>query len=290
MINYFHKFGIALLLTAIATFANANLVQAQEKTAELPSVDKIIARYVEATGGLEKYKTIKTMRQQGTMSIPAAGINGKMDLKVADPNKLLVSVELPGAGNEASGSDGETVWSESTMTGNRIVTGKEADQTLLQADFRRMYDPAAVYKSMKCIGIEEVNGEDCYKVELEMKSGDLQLDFYSIETGLQTKASITAQSAMGAMQVDSYPTDYKEVDGIKIPHKMTQELPNGMKIEVEFTEIELNPEFEDATFALPKSIQKLVEKQKEKAAAKKEDADADKDDDSDKKEKAGSDK
>ena len=258
------KFKLLLAaFTAVVMSGSALMCQAQEN---VPTAEEVIAKYVEVTGGLEKYKSIKSMHQQGSMSIPVAGIEGTIDLKMISPDKLAVSVELSGAGNETSGSDGETVWSSSTMTGDRILTGKEAEQTLLEADLRRIYDPASVYKSMEVVGVEEVDGEKCYKLKIIRNSGDEQFEFYSVETGLQTQSKLTAQSPMGPIKIDVEISDYKDVDGLKLPHKMTQTfVDQGMKMEVVMEKIELNPEFEEGTFDLPENIQKIADKKKASA-------------------------
>ena len=276
----FANLRFMLVIATVTALGSSSLVcQAQEK---LPTAEEVIAKYVEVTGGLEKYKSIKSMHQSGTMSIPVAGIEGTIDLKTIAPNKLAVSVELAGAGNEMSGSNGETVWSSSTMTGDRILTGKEAEQTLLEADLRRIYDPASVYKLMEVIGIEEVDGDKCYKLKVTRKSGEEQLEYYSIDTGLQTQSKITAQSPMGPVKIEVGVSDYQDVGGLKFPHKMTQTfVDQGMVIEVVMDKIELNPEFPADTFDLPENIQKIAAKKSEKAAADDEDEDEDEDDDED---------
>ncbi len=269
----FANFRYMLTIVTVAALSCSSLIcQAQEK---LPTAEEVIAKYVEVTGGLDKYKSIKSMHQSGSMSIPVAGIEGTIDLKSIAPDKLAVSVELAGAGNEMSGSNGETVWSSSTMTGDRILTGKEAEQTLLEADLRRIYEPASVYKSLEVVGIEEVDGEKCYKLKVTRNSGDEQLEFYSVDTGLQTRSKITAQSPMGPVRIEVGVSDYKDVGGLKFPHKMTQTfVDQGMVMEVVMKKIELNSEFEAGTFDLPESIQKMVAKK----SGKKADDDGDDDD------------
>ena len=277
------KTDLLRFILAIATIASvgssAMVCSAQE---DLPSAEDVIAKYVETTGGIDKYKAIKSLHQQGTMSIPMAGVEGKIEIKLVTPNKLAINVDLGGAGNETSGSDGETVWSNSTMTGSRILSGKEAEQALLEADIRRIYDPASVYKSLETIGTEEVDNEKCYKLKVVRNSGDEQFEYYSVDSGLQKKTEMTAQTPMGPINLEVSVSDYKEVDGIMFPHKMTQTfVDQGMTMEMKMDKIALNPEFDDKTFALPESIQKLVDKKKEDSDDDDDDDDKDDDDDDD---------
>ncbi len=261
----FSKQKPMLLILAFLTATAADAV-AQEK--KLPTAEEVIARYVEVTGGIEKYKSIKTLYQSGTMSIPAVGINGTMELRVESPNKLLINADMGAAGSETSGSDGETVWSESTI-GTRILSGKERDQVLMEADFRRFYDPAKVYKSLKVVGTEDVDGDECYKLEVVKQSGDSQFEFYSAKTGLQVKSESNVQSPMGAINIESTIVEYQDVDGIKFPKKVNQKfVQQGMVMEIDFDKVEFNQEFEAGTFDLPEEIKKMVERKKAKAAEK----------------------
>jgi zinc protease len=256
--------SMRLTLAAVALLATSLVPQLCSAQEDLPTADQVIAKFVEKTGGLEKYKAINSLSQTGTISLPAAGLSGTMKMMAAAPNKILVNVSLPGAGDEKSGSDGETVWSDSTMTGKRILTGKEREQILLEANFRRLYDPASVYESLKVIGTDEVEGEKCYKVEVVKKSGDKQIDYYSAESGLQVKADIKAQSPMGALNIETYLADYKDVNGILMPHRITQKfVDNGMEMQVEMSEIKINPELGDDAFKVPADIQKMIDKKKE---------------------------
>jgi zinc protease len=257
-------FPMRFALAAVAMLSTAMIPQLCTAQEDLPTADEVIAKFIEKTGGIDKYKAIKSMSQSGTISLPAAGLSGTMKMMAAAPNKILVKVSLPGAGDEKSGSDGETVWSDSTMTGRRILSGKEREQILLEADFRRLYDPASVYESLKVVGTDEVEGEKCYKVEVVKKSGDKQFDYYSAESGLQLKADIKTQSPMGALNIETYIEDYKDVGGILMPHKMTQKfVDNGMEMQVEMSEIKINPDLEEDTFELPADIQKMVDKKNE---------------------------
>ncbi len=261
MNSKFIKLKIAVALFAIGAMTQSGLM-AQDK---LPTADEVIAKYVKVTGGLAKYKAMKTLRQKGTIGIPMAGLEGEIEIKIASPDKFRSKAVIGGAGTEATGSDGKIAWAESTMGGPRLLEGKEKEQAMTQADFNRLFDPGKTYKSMEVTGIEKINGEDCYEMKIVKENGDGQTDYYSVESGLQTLVKTKIVSAMGDITVEISASDYKDVNGIKMPHKMTQFLVDqGMKIEITFDEIEINGEFDKGTFDLPKAIQKLADKKNEK--------------------------
>lgn len=227
----------------------------------LTTAEAVLARYAEVTGGVDKYKTIEGIAQEATISLAAAGIEGKMEMKYAGPTRLLVAVNMGAAGTERSGLYDDVGWSDSLTTGTRLVTGKELDQLKSQIDLRQYYDPAAIYKEMELLGEEEIDGESCYALKLTRPNGSVEHEYYSVETGLKVKSKMTAETAMGAIPMETFYLDYKDFSGVKQPTRMTQKLPNGMELEMTVSRYEINPEFEEGAFDLPESVKKLVEQE-----------------------------
>ena len=251
---------------AIAMFGLVTAAQAQD---DLPKADVVMKKFVEVTGGMAKYKAIKSQASKGKISVPEMGMEGTMEIKQILPDKMAVKAQLGAIGSESSGSNGKHMWSVSTMTGARLIEGKEAQQMQDQGSFERIYSPATYYSDMQTMGIEEVEGEKCYKIELTKKSGDKQYDFYSIESGLQVKSIQPIEIAqMGTVNISSIISDYKDVGGIKAAHKITQQLPNGMSQVIEFTEMKYNVDIPESTFAIPAEIQKLIDKKEAKSDQK----------------------
>jgi hypothetical protein len=185
-----------------------------------------------------------------------------MAMSFGGVDKLRVEVDLSGAGKEMQGVNGDVGWADSTMTGTRLVTGKEFDQLKSQADMRQYYDPNAIYEKMEMAELVIVNDEVCYVLKLTTKNGDVKEEHYSMKSGLKLKSKMTVQSAMGEIPIETNFSDYQEKGGIKHPMKIAQALPNGMVMEFEVTKLEVNPEFKDGSFDLPDNVQKLVDQQK----------------------------
>ncbi len=261
----------------IVVMANASPTEAfaQAATAQAPAVlktgNEVLARYTQVTGGTENYKSIKSLLQEGELSIPAAGIQGTMTFKLSGDDKFVTVAEIPSAGmREASGILGETGWSDSPTTGTRLVEGKELDQLKGGLDMRQYYEPEAFYDEILLIEEpEEVDGDECYVVRMTRASGEVSYGYFSKESGLKVKSKTKAETPAGAMDIEAFFSDYKEFSGVLHATKMVQKLPNGMEIVITFTKIEPNVEFPEDTFDLPESVKKLVEKKKSKESEKK---------------------
>lgn len=243
--------GVALMLAAGA----APLLAQQD----LPSPEKVMAKYVEVTGGVDKYKAVKSVSAKGALSIPAMGIEGTMEMMQVLPDKVSARSEIPGVGEQRQGGNGEVFWEISPVTGNRLLEGKEAQQLLDTGNMARIYDPGSYYKSMKTLGIEEVDGEKCYQLELIKESGDKVVEYYSIDSGLQVKSEGTIEvGGMGKVNIVTMISGYKDCDGIKTPLKLSQQLPNGITQVVEFSEWNYNADIPADAFKLPAEIEELV--------------------------------
>ena len=85
-------------------------------------------------------------------------------------------------------------------------------------------------------GIEALDGKKAYRILITSPGGDKSTFYYDLETGLKVK-TISTQDAgpQGPVTVTNELSDYKEVDGIRIPHEMKASgmapFPLTMKVE-----------------------------------------------------------
>ena len=259
-----------LIMAAAVCLLGINQSQAQDD--KLPSAESILKKFCDVTGGADNYKAIKSMRAEGTLSVPQAGITGSLKVQaILNENKIRADISIPGVGDQKRGSDGKTFWDSSVMMGDRIIEGEEASSMKEEATMERIYDPKSFYKSMKTVGVEEVEGEKCYKLDL-VKRNDKKVEaYYGVESGLEVKTVQTQESPMGAMKIESFSKDYRQVGKVKTSFEVVQKLPNGMSQIIAMDKVEYNVDIPASTFELPESIKKMVEKKaakaKEKAAA-----------------------
>ena len=257
LVNSFNRiFAIAIcfgLVLGISTNVSAQ---------NLPSGKEVLEKFVKATGGIDKYKKIKSMTMKGKLSVPAQNISAEMEMAYSAPDKFFTKVDLGGIGSESQGSNGKIVWATSTIQGDRIVKGEEADRLLESVNMKSIFEPESIYKEMKTVGKEKVDGEECYKVEMvRKKGGDKDVAFFSIKSGLQLKSVTKAISPLGKIEVSVLSKDYKDVDGIMTPHKMEQSM-SGISINIEVSSVKFNAKVDESNFEVPASIQKLADKDK----------------------------
>ena len=254
--NFRVKAIVTLALCGLVTVANA------DDPDKLPEAKSVLKKFADVTGGADKYRAIKSVKMTGKLSSPAQGMEGTIEMNMMVPGKMRVKVEVPDVFTEENGSDGETAWSTNTMMGPRILEGKEKAQLVEEAGFEKVYNPEKFYKAMEVVGMEELDGEKCYKVKLTKQSGLEATEFYSMKTGMQMRTESVVPSQMGEMKMAVNYSDMKEVGGIMFPHKIVREI-SGMSIVVEFDKIEVNSDVEASVFALPEAVKELVDSKME---------------------------
>ena len=249
-----------VLAIAFAMVAN---VKADDPD-KLPEAIAVLKKHAEATGGAANYKKIKAIKMTGKIEIAAAGIEGTLEVVQVSPDKVATKAEMPQVGSQTQGTNGEIGWDVSTMMGPRILEKNELDRLKEQANLARVYDPKSFYKEMKVVGMEEVEGQKCYKMTLTKMNGDESTEFYAVESGLQVASQNKMQTQMGEIEIKTMLSEYKEVGGIKVPHKIEAQFPNGISQLVVFDKVEVNPEVDEKMFAVPDEIKALMPKDEDK--------------------------
>lgn len=236
----------AVLIPAVAA---GQTVSAQQ----LPAASVIIAKYVAATGGEAAMKA-KSIVMKGGMSMPSAGINGTVEMTQAGVNQMQMVTNIPGMGEVQAGYDGTIAWATDPMQGARILTGKELEQVRDEADRRAMVRDMALFNSMTTVADTTMNGERCFELKLNWKSGRETFDCYSANTGLLVASRSIQTSSMGSIPVVSLFTDYKKFGELTVPTKTTMEMMGQQQI-LTISSIELG---NGATIVPPPAIQALA--------------------------------
>jgi len=250
---------LSALIVALVTLPASGLFAQETAVQENIDYKTIIADYIEATGGETAHKAITSITAKGTMSIPAAGVEGKV-LTVASDGKGYMKISLGGLGDTIIGCDGDTVWKISDITGAEIIEGEPRDQMLRQMAVSPLLSIEKNYDSIECTGTEEFAGEQCYVGV--MKKGDQapEYNYFSVESRLLLGGRMTQSDPMvGKMEIVSKQSDYKEVSGVKMSHSTTIELPTGMSMITEIETYEANGEIDKSLFEIPDAIKELKE-------------------------------
>ncbi len=227
-------------------------VKVQKEAKPLPeglTAEQVINDHVFAITGMSNMKKIKKkiskikdittvmtmdMEAQGqTMSLEAVNMEkapnmSKTEIKMG-AMVLHKEVFNGAAGGSESMGAGKTTYDAET------VASKAVEETM----FKELKYAELGYK-LELQAIEEVGEREAYKIAITDPSGNVEYQFFDLETKLKIYAMSTEEGPDGAeMTITSEIGDYKEVNGIKFAHKrLTSQGPQQMEFTVK--EIKVN--------------------------------------------------
>jgi hypothetical protein len=251
--------ALSIAALAILVLALCAQVSNAEKPAKLPTAEKILDRYVEATGGIKAYDKLQNSVVKGSLAIPAAGITLDITAYSARPNKAYSKAESPAIGAFESGTNGTICWENSVMQGARILEGAELAEKLRESRFEGMTYWRGLYDTLTVAGIDTVAGSPCYKVVLKAKEGKPITYFFDQKSGLLAKSLNIVASQMGDITVESYPSDYRKEGDILVSHKTSMKLMSQERV-MTVTSVAYNVAIPDSVFAIPAAVQELQKK------------------------------
>lgn len=284
---------LRMSLAVLSSLALASTLAAAPNTS--PSQNKlsaaeIVDKNVTARGGLQAWRAVQTLSMSGKMG---AGGNRRATLQVPGPHgrtslegipqRPAEEVQLPFTMDLArvrksrveilfKGQsavqvyDGTNGWKLRPYLNRSVVENFAPDElkkASKQADLDGpLVDYAAKGNKVEFVGMDKVEGRDCYKLKLTLKSGDSLHVWIDAQSFLEAKIEGQPRVMDGAEHpVEVYYRDYRSVNGLEIPFVLeTHVLPvsrtaTGLrdtpvppeKIVIE--KVTVNPTFDASHFA-----------------------------------------
>lgn len=239
------------LLFTLFIFLLGTSLQAQ-------TVDQILEKYFENTGGLTKWKALKSQKVTGNMSMQGMDLPFTMTTKA--PNKQRMDIQVQGM-QIIQAYDGTEAWMLNPFGGGTDPVKIPAEEAKEMAD-RNLEDEFIDYKKkgheVTLLGKEEVDGVSCYKIQLiKNKANDkedvTEIHYFDSENYVPIMIVAYARSGpMKGMESKTYVSDYQEVDGLMIPFSMEVKAGGQSVQKLTFKKVTLNESVEDSIFAFPK--------------------------------------
>jgi len=225
--------------------------QAAKESVSLPTLDQILDKFVESTGGKAALEKVTSRYVKGTFDIPSMGASGTLEIYAKAPNKSYTVIDVPGFGTIQQGYDGTVAWEDNPMSGPRDLSGAELAARKRDVDFYRELHLKQLFSQMAVKGKEKVGEREAYVVEATPAEGKPEKMFFDVENGLLVRADAERESPQGTALVETYLEDYRDVDGIKTPFTMRQVNPM-FSMTIKFNEVKNNVDIDDTRFSKAK--------------------------------------
>jgi len=218
------------------------------------TVDEIIAKNIQARGGLDKIKAVQSVKSSGTMSM-GGGMEAPGTLIQKRPDMARLEFTVQGL-TAVQAYDGKTAWQIMPFMGKK-------DAELMSADDKKDMEltadidgPLVNYKSkghkVELLGKEKVEGTDAYKLKITLKNGDVIDDYLDTDSYLEIKQEMKRMVRGSEQEIESSLGDYKEVNGLMFPFAMENGVKGSQEKEkLTLSKIELNVPVDDSIFKMP---------------------------------------
>ena len=222
------------------------------------TVDEIIEKNIQAKGGIQKMKAVKSKRTTGKTLV--RGVEFPFTIHQKRPSFFKIETTIQGM-TMVQALDGETAWQINPATGElQTLTSGQATAFRNQADFD---GPLLAHRDTafvaELVGKEDIEDAKVYHLKLtiaddslRVAAGNLATHVYlDAESFLEVKMTIEGNIEGNSFEVDTYLSDYKEVGGLMMPHSMDTRMGGQTVSHMIMEKIELNVDIDDSVFKMP---------------------------------------
>jgi len=220
----------------------------------------IYKRHVEAIGGAEAFRAVKSMHARGTMSISLQGLTGDLEVFAARPNKLLTRATVAGIGKFEEGFDGKVGWSIDPISGPSISTGRALKERTDEAWFDATLHDSDYVRQSSVVSQEEFDGRQAIRVKVTLVSGSEETEFFDVKTGLQIGVESSRELPFGIVPTTTIFREYQKFGKLRLPSVMVQRLlalDQNIEQVITLTSYEFDT-VPASTFDLPPVIKALI--------------------------------
>jgi hypothetical protein len=222
-------------------------------SARAQNVDEVITKNVQAHGGLDKLKTVHSLRTVAKFSQGSFRADVRQENK--RPGRVREEFIIQGMA-QIQAYDGKTGWQISPFGGRKdpdLLSADDMKSLVVDADID---GPLVDYKEKghkaELVGHDSVEGTDCFKIKLSMKNGDIRYYYLDADSFLELKLEVQTTLRGALQESELYYGDYEKVNGIYYPFAIEQaQKGSASRSQISVEKIEQNVDIEDARFAMP---------------------------------------
>lgn len=255
-----HQFATHKTLLPFALLAAALLLGATSAAAQEPTLDEIVNRHLEARGGAEAWRAVRSMQAEGTYT--AFSIRGPFTW-VKDGERYhfdglwggkIVKIYIPG--------DGSGLWRNDWMGEEAKVAPMPPIDHGLAAREALLATPLLDWRErgleVRFEGRGEIEGEEGWKLAVRWPEGSLpgvagDIDetwYLDPSTYLEFARTRTGSDFGGPVDEMTFFDDFREVGALRVPYRIETHFRTRHRV-MEIDAVRIDVELADDTFTPP---------------------------------------
>jgi hypothetical protein len=218
------------------------------------TADELVAKNIQAHGGMDKVKAVKSLRMTGTFA--SGGFKAAVGYESKRPDMLRQTFSVQGM-TRIQAYDGSTGWQISPFGGKKDpeLLGEDDLKDLVEsADFDGpLVDAAAKGNTVEYLGHDQVDGDDALKLKVTLKNGDIFYYYLDPDTSLEIQIEKQVFIRGSVRESVTLLGSYKPVSGVMYPFSIeggAKNNPDG-RGKITLHKIEANVPLEDKSFKMP---------------------------------------
>lgn len=241
-----------IVTTLAAAIVAATLVYVSPAMREARFIDSLVARNLEARGGETAWEKVTSIRMAGLMDL-GQDMSVPYVLEQKRPGKMCFEFEFDEQ-IATQCTDGSQGWKVTPFR------GRSEPQAMTETEIRELADSSDPYGllydhrelDIDVLGIEQVDGRDAHKLQVNLPNGGVRWLYLDIETALETKLEATRLIAGREFMVETYYTEWRDVEGLLIPARQeTRTVGDQDSHFLTVDTVVVNPTITDDRFHMP---------------------------------------
>lgn len=234
--------------------------------ATLPDAASLLDKAEAAIGPAKKRAALTSMRATGTVHLEGVGGGRFEELHLDDKAKYTVTYES--FGGVTQGTDGTMSWSTDPAMGITVKRGHDQDPVRRLFAIGRLAPWRSLYSGAKTVQEVALDGRSHYQIEMQPAHGKTETWFVDPAVNAVRRVDLALPDPMGGeLACQFWFADWKEIDGLRFPHKKTQKV-GVYAIEFTYDRIEPNAKLTATDVAPSEQVMAAAEdatKQSQKA-------------------------
>jgi photosynthetic reaction center cytochrome c subunit len=234
---------------AAGNAGSANSAMAPKLPANLPTVTQLLDNYVRAVGGSAAIEKITTRVEKGATTFH--GQEQTVEILTQAPDKQSIVRHMPGAESIVTTFDGQSGWSVAPGRPPREMHDADITAARIDADLQFPLHIQKIFPELRQEYPEKIADRDAYLL-LAIREGQPPVKLYFDErSGLLVRMVRYAETPLGRNPTQMDYADYRDVDGVQIPFRVTTSQP-GNTSTIQLETVQQNAPIDPAQFTKPK--------------------------------------
>jgi photosynthetic reaction center cytochrome c subunit len=234
--------------------SDARSVESLVSSQGLPTVRQVLSAYVQALGGTAAIRKVSSRVMSGTAQLENRAT--AVELFTQSPGQYALVRHFP-QGDNITVFDGQSGWFAIPGFGVHEMSEAEADFAHMDADTQFATHIEDFFSELRVEYPENLGGRVAYVLVGVLQEDRSVKFFFDEQSGLLLRELRYAESPLGILPLQLDYDDYRELDGVQVPFRMTRTESGSTEI-LQFAEVRQNVPIEPSKFARPAQTQKAT--------------------------------